>query len=131
MAILRMRSLLSLVLFTAFSSTAGAVEMRQVTCWKGFSSREQAVNLQQCWRQRGELQRCSDNLWEHRGATFDVCLLETVGAPTTIVSHFKGGSRAEFDRNLEACRTQEGGSRICVGSPWIHGQAAFDVCLME
>ncbi|MBI3555759.1 MAG: hypothetical protein HY074_05815 [Deltaproteobacteria bacterium] len=123
--------LFSLVLLAGlFAQMALAADLKVVTCWNGYSNADQKRALGECIRQAGGAQKCSTNFWEHKHAAYDVCLLEAAG-PLHIVSIFKGFSQREQNANLRQCKSQEGPGTICITNAWVHGQAAYDVCLME
>ncbi len=113
-----------------FVSSAFAGSVREVSCWNGYSQNDQNKNLQQCKRQRSDGQKCSTNLWEHKRAAYDVCLLEPAGELKS-QSCWKGFNQREQNANLSQCLSQEGQGQFCITNMFTHGQAAYDVCLME
>lgn len=119
------------VMAMLFTTSAFAVQMKTVSCWKGFSSAEQRNNLQNCKAGMRDLQVCSSNWNEHQQAVFDVCLMEAASTPKKILSIYKGFSSAEQERNLKACSSVVKFGQLCVTNLWIHKQAAFDVVIME
>lgn len=126
-----MKNTFLVLALSLFSQSVSAVTMELVSCWKGFSAKEQAQNLALCTKSLQDLQVCSTNLFEHRQAAFDVCLMEASAPPTTTVNLFKGFSNAQQVENLKRCKSQAKFGQICVTNWFIHGQAAFDVALME
>ncbi len=114
------------------SSVAQAATMKEVHLWRGFSSQEQAEHLRACRSQiRTDFQVCSTNIYEHRHAAYDVCLMEADPAPTTVTFCYQGTTQREQDRSLADCRRQIRFGQFCVANLWVHQHAAYDVCIME
>ncbi len=118
------------LVFAALTQLAQAVEFRALSCFKGFSPVDQRNNLNACLKQVRDGQKCSANIWEHRNAAFDVCVLEPIG-PLKLAQLYQGFSQRDQTANLAACRQQESSGKICITNVWTHGQAVFDVALME
>ena len=125
-----MKNFAVVIVLGALVSSTSFAALKEVNCWKGFNQKEQNANKSRCLQQRGEAQKCSDNIWEHGHAAYDVCLLEAVD-PLTIVTTWKGFNQREQDKNLKECRKQESKGSVCVTNIWRHKQAAYDVCLMQ
>ena len=122
---------LAAIIGVLLSTPAFAVEMNAQSCWKAFNGRDQAANFAICQKQVQDLEYCSENMWETKQAAFDVCLMKAASNPTKILQTFKGYSQSDQNAGINACLPQQGDGKICVSNAWIHGQGAFDVCLME
>jgi hypothetical protein len=120
--------ILGLALLSSFSSFAS--DWKVVSCWKGSSSDEQKANMKACTYQAREKQKCSDNMWEHGQAAYDVCLLES-NKRLKIVQLYKGYSQKEQDANLKKCKKQETAGQVCVTDMWTHKKGAYDVALIQ
>ncbi len=121
-----------IAILSALSSlNAFAVDMREVSLWKGFSQNEQNANLIECQRQLRDLQICSVNMFEHKHAAYDVALMEAVSEPSKTVALYKGYNQTEQNQNQAECQKAAKFGQLCVTNAWIHKAAVYDVALME
>ncbi len=100
-------------------------------CWKGYSSKDQKANLNDCQKQARSGQICETSMYVHEQAAFDVCLRIPDAAPTRVVSCLKGFNQNEQNKNLETCRRNLSAGQICETSWNVHKQALYDTCIME
>ena len=117
------------VLFLILISMTANAELTVNSCLKGYKQAEQNQNLVLCEKQITANQVCSDKMFEHGNGAYDVCVLEIKNP--TVVSCAKGFSNKDQAENLIKCKRNRGSGTLCVSSLWVHGQGAYDVCLMK
>ncbi len=76
-------------------------------------------------------QICQTSMHLHNEGAFDVCLQGFEGKPNRVVNCIKGSNLRQQTENLKLCRTQLGRGQICEDNSTTHGEAKYDVCIME
>ncbi len=119
----------TLVLIMTFISASAQADITVKNCFKGLKQAEQNQNMAICESQISQNQVCSDNMFEHGNAAYDVCVLELI--KPTLVSCVKGFSPHEQSQNLAQCKQNRDNGTVCVANLWTHKQGAYDICLMK
>ena len=100
-------------------------------CLKGFNPAQQEKNLALCQEQLKPGQVCETNLFVHGQSAYDVCTRAPETAATRIISCAKGFNQAEQNANASKCRAHLASGQVCETNWNVHGQAIYDVCMME
>ena len=108
-----------------------AVAFKNINCFKGFSQNQQNANLDLCQKQAHSGQVCETSLFVHGQSAYDVCLRAPETTATHIINCLKGSSQNDQNTNSVLCRKSLAAGQICETNWNVHGQAIYDVCLMD